>query len=115
MVEWSRTRIQASRRNRTRGYRQDGDWRRRPLSDCLGSGPPWIRCDPGRFSGSFAREELGVGGVWHRRVLLRLKVAGLIPEVKSHLIQMRQSGGHVSDALLEAALSEAGEHSAKVI
>ncbi len=49
------------------------------------------------------------------RVLLRLKVAGLIPEVKSHLIQMRQSGGHITDALLEAALSEAGERPGKVI
>jgi predicted nucleic acid-binding protein len=49
------------------------------------------------------------------RVLLRLKVAGLIPEVKSPLLQMRQAGGHITDALLEEALNQAGEGPRKVI
>jgi predicted nucleic acid-binding protein len=40
---------------------------------------------------------------------LRLKQSGVISKVKSHLIQIRQLGGYISDDLLREALRNAGE------
>lgn len=42
-------------------------------------------------------------------VLLRLKRAQLIPEVRAPLLLIRQAGGHIGEDLFQRALSEAGE------
>ena len=42
-------------------------------------------------------------------VVLRLKKAGLISEVKSRLVQIRKVGGYISDELFREALRRAGE------
>jgi len=42
-------------------------------------------------------------------VVLELKRAGLIPEVRSHLLEIRRVGGYLSDALFDEAIRSAGE------
>jgi len=44
-------------------------------------------------------------------VVLRLKKAGLISEVKPHLQQIKNAGGYIGDGLLREALRSAGEES----
>ncbi len=41
---------------------------------------------------------------------LRLKRAGLIPEARAPLLQIRNAGGYIGEALLREALRSAGEH-----
>jgi predicted nucleic acid-binding protein len=42
-------------------------------------------------------------------VILDLKTAGLVPEIKSHLLEIRRVGGYMSDELFNEALRRAGE------
>ena len=56
-------------------------------------------------------QRLGVKVVGTVGVVLRLKQAGLISEVKSHLQQIKRVGGYISDGLLREALRRAGETS----
>jgi predicted nucleic acid-binding protein len=43
-------------------------------------------------------------------VVLDLKAAALIPEIKTYLMEIRRVGGYMSDALFNEALHRAGEH-----
>jgi predicted nucleic acid-binding protein len=52
---------------------------------------------------------LGVPVLGTVGVVLDLKLAGLIPEIKSHLMEIRRVGGYMSDALFNEALRRAGE------
>jgi predicted nucleic acid-binding protein len=52
---------------------------------------------------------LGVPVLGTVGVVLDLKAAGLIPEIKSYLLEIRRVGGYMSDALFEEALRRAGE------
>lgn len=54
-------------------------------------------------------QRLGVKVLGTVGVVLRLKSAGLIAEVKPHLSKIRQVGGFVSDELFHEALRCAGE------
>ena len=42
-------------------------------------------------------------------VVLRLKKAGLISEVKPHLLKIKSEGGYIGDELFREALLRAGE------
>lgn len=52
---------------------------------------------------------LGIGVLGTVGVVLRLKLAGLIAEANSHLRQIKQVGGYISDDLFREALLRAGE------
>jgi predicted nucleic acid-binding protein len=54
-------------------------------------------------------QRLGVRILGTVGVVLRLKRAGLVSDVKSHLVQIKQVGGYISDELLREALRSAGE------
>jgi predicted nucleic acid-binding protein len=56
-------------------------------------------------------QRLGIRILGTVGVVLRLKAAGLIPEVKPHLRRIRREGGYFSDALFREALFRAGEQS----
>jgi predicted nucleic acid-binding protein len=53
---------------------------------------------------------LGIKTLGTVGVVLRLKKAGLIPEVRSSLQQIRKIGGYMSDELFREALKQAGEN-----
>ena len=57
-----------------------------------------------------AARKLGLQVLGTIGVVLRLKQAGLISEVKTALLRIRNLGGYMSDALLHEALQRAGEH-----
>ena len=52
---------------------------------------------------------LGVKTLGTIGVVLRLKKAGLIPEAKLHLQQIRKAGGYMSEELFREALRQTGE------
>jgi uncharacterized protein len=54
-------------------------------------------------------QRLGVKVFGTVGVILRLKQAGLISEVKPHLLQIKKSGGYIGDELFNEALRRAGE------
>lgn len=54
-------------------------------------------------------QRLGVRILGTVGVVLRLKRAGLVSDVKSHLVQIKQVGGYMSDELFREALRSAGE------
>jgi predicted nucleic acid-binding protein len=54
-------------------------------------------------------QRLGIKILGTVGVVLRLKRAGLISEVKSHLVKIRTAGGFISDELFREALRTAGE------
>jgi predicted nucleic acid-binding protein len=54
-------------------------------------------------------ERLGATVMGTVGVLLALKKAGLIREVRPHLMDVRRVGGHISDSLFGEALKRAGE------
>lgn len=51
----------------------------------------------------------GIPGLGTVGVLVRLKRAGRIPELKTVLLQIRQAGGYISDDLLKETLRAVGE------
>lgn len=53
--------------------------------------------------------QLGIKVLGTLGVLARLKRAGRIPELKPIVVQIRQHGGYISDALLEETLRAVGE------
>jgi predicted nucleic acid-binding protein len=56
-----------------------------------------------------AAQQLGVHVIGTVAVVLRLKRAGLISEVKSPLLGIKVSGGYIGDELFREALRSAGE------
>lgn len=56
-----------------------------------------------------AARELGIKVLGTIGVVIRLKKAGLISEIKPHLLQIKSVGGYISDGLLREVLSSAGE------
>lgn len=56
-------------------------------------------------------QRLGIKVIGTVGVVLRLKKAGLVSEVKSHLMEIKKVGGYISDELLREALRSAGEQS----
>jgi predicted nucleic acid-binding protein len=52
---------------------------------------------------------LGVPVLGTVGVVLELKAAGIIPEIKVYLMEIRRVGGYMSDALFNEALRRAGE------
>lgn len=52
---------------------------------------------------------LGVSVLGTVGVILDLKAAALVPEIKSHLLEIRRVGGYMSDELFNEALRRAGE------
>jgi predicted nucleic acid-binding protein len=54
---------------------------------------------------------LGIKIIGTVGVVLRLKQAGLIHEVKPHLMQIKQVSGYISDDIMREALRSAGESS----
>lgn len=57
-----------------------------------------------------AAMQLGIKILGTVGVVLRLKRAGLIPEARAPLLQIRNAGGYIGEALLREALRSAGEH-----
>jgi len=56
-------------------------------------------------------QRLGVKILGTIGILLRLKKAGLISEVKPHLLQIKKTGGYICDELFREAIRRAGEQS----
>ena len=56
-----------------------------------------------------AAHQLGLKVLGTVGVVIRLKRAGLISEMKPHLIEIRRVGGYISDELLREVLQSAGE------
>lgn len=56
-----------------------------------------------------AAQGLGIRVIGTVGVVLRLKTAGLIAEVKPHLMQIKYAGGYIGDELFREALQRAGE------
>jgi uncharacterized protein len=54
-------------------------------------------------------QRLGIRVLGTVGVVLRLKLAGQISDVKPHLVKIREAGGFVSDALFRDVLRRAGE------
>ena len=54
-------------------------------------------------------QRLGINVIGTVGVVLRLKKAGLVSDVKSHLLEIKKVGGFISDELLREALRSAGE------
>jgi predicted nucleic acid-binding protein len=75
----------------------------------------WAVANPGFIAVLDDREarniaqRLGVRILGTVGVVLRLKKAGLISEVKTHLTRIRTAGGYISDELFREALRTAGE------
>jgi predicted nucleic acid-binding protein len=56
-------------------------------------------------------QRLGIRILGTVGVVLRLKAAGLVSEVKPHLLRIRSEGGYISEGLFREALLRAGEQS----
>jgi predicted nucleic acid-binding protein len=75
----------------------------------------WAAANPGFTAvlddseARIAARRLGVSVLGTVGVVLNLKAAGLIPEIKPHLLEIRRVGGFMSDTLFNEALRLAGE------
>ena len=75
----------------------------------------WAMAHPGftavldDFEARVAAQRLGVLILGTVGVVLRLKKAGLISEVKPHLLKIKSEGGYIGDELFREALLRAGE------
>jgi predicted nucleic acid-binding protein len=75
----------------------------------------WAAANPGFVAvlddseARIAARRAGIRVIGTVSVILELKRASLIPEIKPHLLEIRRVGGYISDELFQEALRRAGE------